>query len=97
MATADRDQDLRTRANVTGAKRMAITLGAVLVVGLGAWEVFGAHDWPPDITHKQTISGPNAGQGKDVTQPLPGMQPKPENSGAPAAATPSSQIGAGAQ
>jgi hypothetical protein len=97
MATTSREEDLRTQANIAGAKRMAITLGAILVVGLGTWEAFGAHDRLPDITHKQIVSGPNPGQGKDATQPLPGMQPKQDNSGAPAAATPSSQIGAGAQ
>jgi len=97
MATPSRDEDLRTRANVTGAKRMAIGLGVILVVGLGAWEVFGAHDRLPDITHQQVAAGANPGEGKDATQPLPGMQPKQENGGAPAAAKSSSQVGASTQ
>ncbi|HEY1386865.1 MAG TPA: hypothetical protein VGF43_24795 [Dongiaceae bacterium] len=80
MATTYRDEDLQTRDNMAGAKRMAIGLGVILVVALVAWEIFGAHDRLPTITHTQTISGPNPGEGKDATQP-PAGAPAASNAG----------------
>jgi hypothetical protein len=96
MAEHRRNEDPRTKANVTGAKRMAIGLGVALVLGGGAWEIFGAHDRLPDITHKQIVSGPNPGEGKDATQPPAGMPQQPNNKG-PAAAQSSSGTGTVAQ
>jgi hypothetical protein len=96
MAVPDRGGDPRTRTNVAGAKRMAIGLGTLLLLGAGTWVIFGPHDRPADITHQQVISGPNPGEGKDATQPPPGM-PKPNNSSGPPAAKPSSDMGVGTQ
>lgn len=93
MADFSRKEDPRTRANVTGAKHMAIGMGVILVLGLVGWEMFGAHDRLHDITHKQLVSDPNAlGEGKDATQPPPGM-PKPNKSNGPAAAQSSPTVG----